>query len=126
MAKTRVFVYGTLKKGNSIRGLDKLCANARFIGEAETSDNNYSLYDLGAFPAACSPGVNRIRGEVWEIDNELLTEQLDAIEGYPHFYTRDKIQTTHGSAWMYHIKNIKQYNGMYIVAQHGEAVAWSN
>lgn len=126
MSKTKVFVYGTLKKGNNIRGLDKLCANAKFVGQAETVRDVYSLYDLGSFPAVSTGGVHRIKGEVWEIDNELLKDQLDLIEGYPDFYDRKQVKTTLGTAWMYYIEHVHKYNPKYVVSHVGSAVEWTD
>lgn len=122
--KTKVFVYGTLKKGNNIRGLDSLCADAKLIGEAETQRDSYSLFDLGAFPAVSPGGVHRIKGEVWEISEQLLNEQLDSIEGYPDFYNRKQVETDRGTAWMYYIENVHRYNPTHIVSHVGSTVEW--
>ena len=108
MPKQRVFVYGTLKKGNSRRGLDKLGESNTFISEARTADPAYSLYDLGAFPAVGIKGNYHIEGEVWEIDTATL-DVLDSIEGYPTFYNRKEINTTAGKAWMYYIEDIDKF-----------------
>lgn len=103
----RVFVYGTLKRGNRIRGLDSM-GDAEFVGEAITTEARFTLYDLGAFPAASLTGHNRISGEVWAVNDQLF-DLLDEIEGYPVFYSRDPISTTQGTAWIYHITDIDQY-----------------
>lgn len=102
----KVFVYGTLKRGNRTRGMDKM-GNATFVDQAITTESTYSLYDLGSFPAVSREGDNRIMGEVWEVDNELMTV-LDHIEGYPDFYNRSLVSTTAGEAWMYHIDDVAQ------------------
>jgi gamma-glutamylcyclotransferase (GGCT)/AIG2-like uncharacterized protein YtfP len=123
MNKTKVFVYGTLKKGNSHRGLDRWAPNAKFIGAAVTSKPSYSLYDLGAFPAAHLNGDSLILGEVWEVDNDTM-QDLDQIEGYPDFYKRTQVNTTHGIAWMYHIPDIKNYNAIYIEPDTTQIASW--
>jgi len=101
----KVFVYGTLKSGNKQRGLDRIEEGNVLIGEARTMDQTYSLYDLGMYPAAGLSGEYYIEGEVWEVTPETF-KQLDAIEGYPHYYNRKQVDTTAGKAWMYYIPNI--------------------
>jgi gamma-glutamylaminecyclotransferase len=110
-------VYGTLKRRNSIRGLDKV-ANAKFIGEANTINKSFIMMDLGLFPGvaittASNPEALKIGGEVFEVTDAVLSK-LDKIEGYPDFYNRTKVNTTLGTAWMYYLQNptdftIEQY-----------------
>ena len=52
MQTYKVFVYGTLKSGGRVRGLDQF-DGASVVGEAVTSDALYSLFDLGSFPCVC-------------------------------------------------------------------------
>lgn len=119
----RVFVYGTLKRGNRVRGMDKM-GNAKFINEAVTVDAEYSLYDLGAFPAVSRRGENRIQGEVWEVDDALMAI-LDVIEGYPDFYNRCEVVTTEGTAWMYYIDDVAaQCNCTQITGSKEKTLAW--
>ena len=106
MPDNRVFVYGTLKSGNTTRGLN-MFPDAEKVGNAVTSDSAYSLYDLGSFPAVGLKGNNKISGEVWEVDDETFA-MLDSIEGYPNFYNRKQIQTSQGKAWVYYIPYIDQ------------------
>lgn len=106
MNKERVFVYGTLKRGNSIRGLDRFGPANTFISEARTYESVFDLYSLGPFPAVTEEGEYHIQGEVWEVDKETF-KHLDAIEGYPDFYNRRRVNTTAGEAWMYFIPNLK-------------------
>lgn len=120
----RVFVYGTLKRGNRIRGLDSF-GNAEFVGSAITTESVYSLYDLGAFPAVTLGGNNKIQGEVWQVDDKTMTT-LDSIEGYPDFYNRAKVATTEGTAWIYYIADISEYEGAeQIIAGPEQTVSWS-
>jgi gamma-glutamylcyclotransferase (GGCT)/AIG2-like uncharacterized protein YtfP len=119
----RVFVYGTLKKGNSIRGLDRF-GNAELVDRAVTAESTYSLYDLGAFPAVSLAGHNKIQGEVWNVDDETFAV-LDQIEGYPDFYHRIKIATTAGTAWIYYIPDVHEYQGATQIAGGKEqTVSW--
>lgn len=105
--KEKVFVYGTLKSGNRQRGLNTFEDSNVLLGEARTMENNYSLYDLGLYPAVSLSGEYYIAGEVWEVTPETF-KHLDEIEGYPHYYDRKKINTTIGKAWMYYIPNIEK------------------
>ena len=103
-----VFVYGTLKSKNKIRGLDQF-PGAEFVSAAITTDRIYTMYDMGAFPAVTEHGDRNIVGEVWNVDGDTF-DQLDAIEGYPTFYTRKEVHTSAGEAWMYYIKDISQHD----------------
>ena len=124
MSETKVFVYGTLKRGNSVRGLDRWGSSAEFVGPATTTDNNYSLWSLGAFPAVSSGKVH-ISGEVWLVDNETLAE-LDRIEGHPNFYKRIEVSTTQGKAWMYYIPDIDSYQAELIEPNEKSIASWRN
>ena len=85
---TRLFVYGTLKRGYNRAD----CLKGQvFLGPAETVAG-YKLYDNGSYPAMilskCSSGV---RGELWEVDESCLAS-LDQIEGVPMLYQRTVVQ----------------------------------
>lgn len=109
MNKHQVFVYGTLKQGNRIRGMDAM-PGADLVGEAVTVDARYTLHDLGAFPGVFLDGHNRVRGEVWQVTDEVF-DILDQIEGYPVFYNRVKVDTTQGTAWIYYLPDPEEYAG---------------
>lgn len=98
----KVFVYGTLKSGGSIRGLNNFGEGADIVGKAKTTYPDYNMEDLGAFPGVFLKGTKYIQGEVWEVDDEVF-EMLDGIEGYPDFYNRIKTETSQGKAWMYYL-----------------------
>ncbi len=98
----KVFVYGTLKSGGSIRGLNQFGDGAVIIGKAVTTYPDYEMLDLGAFPGVFKGGTYKIQGEVWAVDDEVM-DDLDRIEGYPDFYQREQTLTTHGKAWMYYL-----------------------
>ena len=76
-ATTRLFVYGTLKRGGR---REFAVAGQRFLGTARTYPA-YRLYHCGDYPALVrdSDGVS-IEGEVWEVDARCLAK-LDEIEG---------------------------------------------
>jgi gamma-glutamylcyclotransferase (GGCT)/AIG2-like uncharacterized protein YtfP len=42
----KVFVYGTLKRGGSIRGVQEQDPDKKFIGMAVTAQDKYSMIDI--------------------------------------------------------------------------------
>ena len=72
----RVFVYGTLRKGDSRYGVLDDC---KCIAEEAYLDG-YVMLHLGGFPGIIS-GDGRVLGEIYEIDSTILA-RLDSIEGY--------------------------------------------
>ena len=123
----RVFVYGTLKSGGAIRGLNQFGEGAAIVGKAKTMYPDYEMSDLGAFPGVFLNGKFHIEGEVWEVDDQVM-EQLDAIEGYPDFYNRQVTHTTQGKAWMYYLggEAYKDYAGVRgdQVIEEGDTLKW--
>lgn len=94
----RVFVYGSLKRGQSnhhwLNGAI-YAGRARLLGA--------ELYSLGSYPMAVlrRGSTQVIHGEVFEVDAEGL-DQLDVLEGYPGFYDRQILKLSDGSqAWVY-------------------------
>jgi gamma-glutamylaminecyclotransferase len=90
-----VFLYGTLKRGGANHDvLERL--DGRLVGPATTRDR-WILVDLGPFPALLprTPEAETpVHGELWEIDDSALRE-LDAFEGCPRLYTRERIALLH-------------------------------
>jgi gamma-glutamylcyclotransferase (GGCT)/AIG2-like uncharacterized protein YtfP len=76
----QVFVYGTLRKGDSRFGI---LAECECIAE-EAHLLGFKMLHLGGFPGIV-PSENgaedQVRGEIYEVDDALLA-QLDRIEGY--------------------------------------------
>jgi gamma-glutamylcyclotransferase (GGCT)/AIG2-like uncharacterized protein YtfP len=116
----QVFVYGTLKTGGEIRGLNNMGLNVSPKGKSKTSYADYQMLDLGSFPGLLK-GKNAIIGEVWQVDAEALFV-IDGMEGFNReefnwengeaipnfgnadqnsFYTRTIIETSEGRAWVY-------------------------
>src|SRR5262245_10649869 len=88
MTRTRVFVYGTLKRGQRNH---RLLSGQHFVSAAETQPR-YRLYDQGRYPCLMedeTAGV-AVCGEVWEVDAATL-DRLDEYEGAPALYTRKEI-----------------------------------
>jgi gamma-glutamylcyclotransferase (GGCT)/AIG2-like uncharacterized protein YtfP len=84
-----VFVYGTLRKGDS-NDITKLDPAPIYIGKTQISGN---MYHLGGYPGVTLGGMNMIIGEVYVI-TEPLERLLDGIESeYPaqtdEYYKRD-------------------------------------
>ena len=76
-----VFVYGTLRQGEQ-RDINLLKPAARWVGRASVEG---VLYDLGSYPGLVlgidqHPGQKKVRGEVYQITDE-LEHLLDEIEG---------------------------------------------
>lgn len=84
-----VFVYGTLKHGFGLHRaylMGRQCLKFTWV-------SGFILKDLGAFPAAIptEDQSQRIFGEVYEVDDDLL-DTLDGVEGVSSgFYAREKI-----------------------------------
>jgi gamma-glutamylcyclotransferase (GGCT)/AIG2-like uncharacterized protein YtfP len=90
-----VFVYGTLKRGESNH---HWLVGASWQGSAEL--RGLVLHDLGPFPMAVI-GDGRVHGEVYAVEESGLI-RLDALEGYPRLYDRRLHQLSDGRrAWVY-------------------------
>lgn len=96
MLRERVFVYGTLRRGGSNH---RLLSRARHLG-AHVTEPAYRMLNVGPYPGVVAGGGTPIRGEVYEVTPAQLRE-LDALEDYPRSYTRERIDTPWGPAWMY-------------------------
>lgn len=86
---TRLFVYGTLKRGCSNHALLK---GQRLVGQARTGVG-YALYELEGYPGLVRTGGRgeRVSGEVWEVDDDRLA-RLDEFEGTGEgLYRRDAV-----------------------------------
>ena len=96
-----LFVYGTLRCGFCNHFL---LHGATFYGLARSREK-YALFVEGIPYVSRAEAVSRIVGEVFQVDEETL-EQVDRLEGHPHWYRREEIEVTlaDGSnvwAWMY-------------------------
>ncbi len=79
-----VFVYGSLKKGF---GNHHLLNDSEFLGEAETCDSRFEMVSLGGFPGVYDEGNDKIKGEIYLINQNTLTK-LDRLESEGTFYSR--------------------------------------
>jgi gamma-glutamylaminecyclotransferase len=75
---TRVFVYGTLKRGGDNH---HYIAYQQFLGAARTMAG-YTLYSLGGYPGMVRAPSDTagVTGELWAVDASCL-QQLDLLEG---------------------------------------------
>lgn len=75
---TRVFVYGTLKRGGDNHAY---LAGQQFLGEARTAPG-FTLYLLGDYPGMvrAPDDTAGVTGELWMVDDARLAE-LDKLEG---------------------------------------------
>lgn len=76
MTETKVFVYGTLKKGGHFH---EVLRGSHFIGEGGVEGQ---LYNLGTFPGLVQEGEGRVKGELYELSNEAGLKRLDHLEGF--------------------------------------------
>ncbi|CAL1679904.1 unnamed protein product [Lasius platythorax] len=88
----RVFVYGTLKRGEPNHGLIKDAANgyAKFLGLGRTTVS-YPLviatkYNIPFLLKKPDVG-NFVLGEIYDVDSKML-KRLDELEEHPTFYER--------------------------------------
>jgi gamma-glutamylaminecyclotransferase len=88
MAKTTLFVYGTLKRGQRNHGF---LAGQEFVAEAPTLPR-YRLYVCGGSPCLVDDAVRgmAVQGEVWRVDDDALA-RMDELEEVPTLYTRRAI-----------------------------------
>ena len=88
---SKVFVYGTLKKGKHNHGL---MGSSSLIAEAKTK-SKFFMHDIG-FPQVFEKPLYQghselpVVGEVYEVDSNVL-QDLDWLEGVPDHYVRKTI-----------------------------------
>lgn len=88
MTRSLLFVYGTLKRGqsNEFRMGDSEC-----LGPVRTLPI-YRLYSLGWHPGMVLDRENglAVEGELWSVDTETIGK-LDEFEGSPHYFRRENV-----------------------------------
>ena len=95
----RLFLYGTLREGECRwQYIEKL---VRPLGV--TSYTGAMMYDFGPFPAVrlTSDNSGVIFGDVVEVKDDSISDICDRIEGHPHHYKRELVNTPLGQAWIY-------------------------
>lgn len=104
--RVRVFVYGTLRKGQPNHELLEGC---RALGPARTAPV-FTLVSLGAFPAMVGGGETVVVGEIYEVDLWTLA-LLDRLEGHPRFYLRQPICLDDGEEVLAYLLSAEQVRG---------------
>lgn len=116
----RVFVYGTLKRGESNHGL---LLGSKYLGVVFTKPSEWTMLNLGSFPAlvdsqgAFAPPV---QGELFLVSDAVLGS-LDALEGYPDFYGRKSVAVYSRSglfispALVYYMENRPQEKNVFVI-----------
>jgi gamma-glutamylcyclotransferase (GGCT)/AIG2-like uncharacterized protein YtfP len=94
---TTVCVYGTLRKGC---GNHRIMEMAKGIFLRNDTVTGYKMFSLGGFPGIIHAESNDypIVVEIYEVPMEGVLNNLDRLEGYPHFYDREYID---GKGWIY-------------------------
>lgn len=89
MSLTLLFVYGTLRSGQSHQ---HLLDGQTLHGPARTLPR-YRLLDCGAYPGLIEvPGGGlAVHGELWEVDEGCL-QRLDVYEGMPELFIRAPVE----------------------------------
>lgn len=100
MEKRKVFVYGTLRQGQSNH---RLIDGSKYLGTCGIT-GPHVLHDMGFCPALVPVDneVNTVFGEVYEVTLETLY-RLDTLEGHPEWYYRELIDTELGRAYVYYM-----------------------
>ncbi len=94
MQNNFVFVYGTLRKGYHNH---RLLEDSKYVAEAVITGE---MRHLGGFPGVHLHGNNQVHGEIYAVDEPTMAS-LDQLEGHPHFYEREIVETSKGPAWVY-------------------------
>jgi len=89
MSTSLVFVYGTLQRDERNH---HYLASATYVRDAVL--NHYALYDLPqGYPGILAYSRYQVQGEVYEVDEETLTN-LDHLEGEGFLYKRTQVIVT--------------------------------
>ena len=131
--KVLLFVYGTLLQGFSNH---QVIEGSTFVGPAVT-ENQFTMYSNGYYPAITKIERYHVIGEVYEIDSETF-KNCDFLEGYNEkhpekgLYDREQIdviliETGHSvRAWVYFQKDTKAQDRMYLLTIGSFARAHNN
>ena len=112
--RVSVFVYGTLMREEYNHGL---LAGDRFLGEAATTPE-FTLVNLGAYPALIDDGTTSVKGEVYEVEAMTLAA-LDRLEGHPIYYRRRMITLADGRRVLAYLMPPEKMAGRPVI-EHGD------
>ena len=101
MTTSKVFVYGTLKRG---RHNNSILGPSQFLGVFLT-ERRFTMYDGKGFPYVVPEGSTSVIGELYEVDDKIL-ERLDWLEGvranhYKRIETKVFSDVEETWAWIY-------------------------
>ncbi|MCI0654301.1 MAG: gamma-glutamylcyclotransferase [Methylococcaceae bacterium] len=96
----RVAVYGSLKGG---RYNHRYLSAATLIGRFHTAPE-YTMINLGAYPAIIPDGSTAIEVEVYAVDSDTL-RALDKLEEHPHCYRRTSVNIASMDVFIYILTN---------------------
>jgi len=116
---TRVFVYGTLRRGESNH---HLLATAVFVCEARTTPD-YTLFALDGHPGMGVGGTTGVIGELYDVDTTTLAA-LDELEGYPGWYDRRAVSLENGIHALAYILPARFTTGRAVIAD-GDWARWA-
>ncbi|SIS58312.1 gamma-glutamylcyclotransferase family protein [Alicyclobacillus vulcanalis] len=104
----KVFVYGTLREGQSNRGV----MTPHLVKQHGLGRIRGVMYDWGAYPALTLEEAGEIVGEWVEVTGAGL-KALDRLEDYPHLYQRDIVEDLENGlrGWVYHMPAAKARAG---------------
>jgi gamma-glutamylaminecyclotransferase len=89
-----LLVYGTLKKGYGNHGV---LGRSKYINEAMTNSREFTMFD-GGFPYVSDGFSDKsngsILGELYQVDDQQILDNLDRLEGVPHLYVKREVDVT--------------------------------
>lgn len=85
----RVFVYGTLM--TNCYNHERYFKGQKYLGQAVL--HGYALYNLGSYPGIIPDEKEKVLGELYEIDRQIL-KQLDILEGNGRLYIRQSTEVS--------------------------------
>lgn len=115
---TRVFVYGTLRRGESNHAL---LAAATFVREARTPPA-FTLFAFDGHPGMGDGGTTAVAGECFDVDDVTLAA-LDQLEDHPRWYQRRTIVLDDGEAVCTYILPTRFTEGRAVIAS-GDWARW--
>lgn len=118
MPEHRIFVYGTLRRGESNA---HLMDGARFVRDAQTPPA-FTLFALDGHPGMGPDGHDAVHGEVYDVD-ELTLARLDRLEAHPTWYERLPITLADGEVVETYILPPRFTAGCPVISS-GDWVAW--
>lgn len=101
----KVFVYGTLKDKFANHQVIKKAGGLLYDPHAKI--HGFKMYNVyNSFPAITPSADDSdiVHGELYLVNT---LDPLDHLEGYPGHYTRTKVETSHGLAWVYFYPEIQ-------------------